>query len=500
MTKKYFTERPINNGSVSFDYPQIHINLAGTNPFINISPEYIHVSLINNTTNILTYTINNTITLEYVATDLFIISKYNNIPNDIAQNSSLNDINGELIIKHSIKLCNHSNYPSTIFSGFFLKNGGGNSVIETSVDKIMKCFINKTASTTIHLNADIDKGAPYIPANLKNNIPSMLLFINPIQLNNNIVISNKTVFSNDNKTLYIHRISNNTVTNVMNNIVIKDNLKKETTHVIEGLDTLSKADLTYQILSANKKIKSLEDNDKLLETSAKNLEDNDKLLEKEDDNLQGNILSLESSYASLEKNIQSLGTATGSSSYIECTPIDDTSGEISTNVYTVMGTGEELKELYASNSMNLIAYFFLFVIILCFELWLAPSIFIGLVQKYGISNKNNNPNIDSHNNPNIDSHKHAAIIMNAITAIGFIVFVIIIFIFFLLGYLYKSIQLTITGIMILFIYIIAIIILINNLEKIKNDILTDTIYKKLSDTSRLHNFLGSIPLIVDIPK
>ena len=496
MTKKYFTERPINNGSVSFDYPQIHINLAGTNPFINISPEYIHVSLINNTTNILTYTINNTIRLEYVATDLFIISKYNNIPNDIAQNSSLNDINGELIIKHSIKLCNHSNYPSTIFSGFFLKNGGGNSVAETSVDKIMKCFMNKTASTTIHLNADIDKGTPYISANLKNNIPSMLLFINPIQLNNNIVISNKTIFSNDNKTLYIHRISNNTVTNVMNNIVIKDKLKKETTHtnVIEGLDTNvgSKAELTTQIISANKQIGSLVN-------KTDSIDNRDDKQEKDISNLQtsyislvGNINNLQSSYADLENNIKSLGTTAGSSSYIECTPIDDTSGNISSNVYTVMGTGEELKELYASNSMNLIAYFFLFVIILLFELWVAPSIFISLVKKYG--------NIQ---NTKGEFNKHAAIGMNAITAIYFIVFVIIIFIFFLLGYLYKSIQLTITGIMILFIYIIAIIILINNLEKIKNDILIETKYENLSDTpplNKLLSYLGSIPLIVDIPK
>ena len=494
MTKKYFTERPINNGSVSFDYPQIHINLAGTNPFINISPEYIHVSLINNTTNILTYTINNTIRLEYVATDLFIISKYNNIPNDIAQNSSLNDINGELIIKHSIKLCNHSNYPSTIFSGFFLKNGGGNSVAETSVDKIMKCFMNKTASTTIHLNADIDKGTPYISANLKNNIPSMLLFINPIQLNNNIVISNKTIFSNDNKTLYIHRISNNTVTNVMNNIVIKDKLKKETTHtnVIEGLDALSNSELTQQIILANDKIKSLVNKDDLIDNRDGKQEKDINDQQTNIISLQGNINNLQSSYADLENNIKSLGTTAGSSSYIECTPIDDTSGAISTNVYTVMGTGEELKELYASNSMNLIAYFFLFVIILLFELWAAPSIFVSLVQMYG--------NIE--NNTKELFNDHAAIGMNAITAICFIVFVIIIFIFFLLGYLYKSIQLTITGIMILFIYIIAIIILINNLEKIKNDILTKTKYEQLSETSlnKLLSFLGSIPLIVDIPK
>ena len=36
MTKKYFTEPPINNDTVSFDYPELYINLAGTNPYINI--------------------------------------------------------------------------------------------------------------------------------------------------------------------------------------------------------------------------------------------------------------------------------------------------------------------------------------------------------------------------------------------------------------------------------------------------------------------------------
>ena len=376
MTKKYFTEPPINNDTISFDYPEIYINLAGTNPYINISPEYIHVSLINNTTNILTYTINNTISIEYIATDLFIISKYNNIPkDDTLLNDNVNNINGELIIKHSIKLNNQSKYPPSIFSGFFLKNGKGNEVKETSIDRIIKSFSNKSASATIHLNNDIDRTSPYITANLKNNIPTMFLFTTPIQINNNIVISNKTDYEFDTKTLYINRISDNTVHNVMNNIYIKDEYNKKITPIIEGMTVIEGAT--------------------------------------------GN---------------------TDDTSYITCQPVDDTD-VIETNVYTVMGSGKALKRIYASNTMNLVAYFSLFVIILVFEIFAVPPFFTYLINSTGLD---------------VEPAKYGLIILFSI------IFLLIIMIFFVVGYVIKSIHLTITAIMIIFIYIITGFILMNN--------------------------------------
>lgn len=383
MTKKYFTDPPINNDTVSFDYPEIYINLAGTNPYINISPEYIHVSLINNTTNILTYTINNAIPIEYIATDLFIISKYNNFPkDDTLLNDNVNNINGELIIKHSIKHNNISKYPSTIFSGFFLKNGGSNHVNETGIDRIIKLFSNKSASATIHLNNDIDRTSPYICANLKNNIPTMILFTTPIQINNNIVISNKTDYDIDTNTLYINRISDNTVHNVMNNIYIKDEYNQKMIPVIEGITVIEghKGD------NRNKK-----------------------------------------------------------DSYITCTPVDDTDNEIKTKVYTILGSGKTLKRLYASNTMNLVAYFSLFVIILGFEILLVPSLFTYLINSTGLDE---------------EPAKYGVIILFSI------IFLLIIMIFFVVGYVIKSIHLTITAIMIIFIYIITGFILMNNWKTI----------------------------------
>jgi hypothetical protein len=396
MTKKYFTEPPINNDTVSFDYPEIYINLAGTNPYINISPEYIHVSLINNTTNILTYTINNAIPIEYIATDLFIISKYNNFPkDDTLLNDNVNNINGELIIKHSIKHNNLSKYPSTIFSGFFLKNGGGNHVKETGIDRIIKLFSNKSASATIHLNNDIDRTSPYICANLKNNIPTMILFTTPIQINNNIVISNKTDYDIDTNTLYINRISDNTAHNVMNNIYIKYDYNQKMIPVIEGMTVIEGAEV-----------------------------------------------------------IDSPGT------YMTCTPVDDTDNKINTNVYTILGSGKTLKSLYASNTMNLVAYFSLFVIILGFEILFVPTIFNFWTQHDELVPLITTQDTESNTEHDINA-KYGVITVFSI------IFLLIIVIFFVVGYVIKSIHLTITALMIIFIYIITGFILMNNWKILK---------------------------------
>jgi hypothetical protein len=406
---KYLSEQSTNNDTVSFDYPQIHINLAGTNPFIYISPNYIHVSLVNNTTNILTYTIDNVIPIQYVATDIFIISKYNNIPASVAQNSNLNDVKGELIIKHSIKSNNPHNYPTTIFSGFFLQNGGGSRVNETSIDKIIKTFSNSFSSTTINLNMDIDKSSPYICANVKNNIPTMFLFINPIQLKNNIVISNITKYDNTNNILYINRITDVAVHNDMNinNIYIKPDSKQSITHVIENfIEGNTPAPATTQSTPTSPTLI-------------------------DDDN-----------------------------SYITCYPVDDTSNKPIQNVYTVMGTGKTLNDLYASNTMNLISYFLLFLIILGFDLFLVPIFFTYLVNS-------GEPTGSGQSTESTASGTIAAI--NSIIVISSFLFFIIIFTFLIVGYLIKSIKLTIAGIMFIIIYTITLIVLYNNWSKIKMD-------------------------------
>ena len=184
---------------------------------------------------------------------------------------------------------------------------------ETGIDRIIKSFSNKSASANIHLNNDIDRTSPYICANLKNNIPTMILFTTPIQINNNIVISNKTDYDIDTNTLYINRISDNTVHNVMNNIYIKDEYNQKMIPVIEGMNVIEGAT--------------------------------------------GN---------------------TDATSYLTCSPVDDTGNEI-TNVYTVMGSGKTLKRIYASNTMNLVAYFSLFVFILVFEIFAVPPFFTYLI-------------------------------------------------------------------------------------------------------------------------
>ncbi len=401
---KYLSEQSTNTDTISIDYPQLHINLAGTNPFIHISPNYIHVSLINNTTNILTYNVNNSLPIQYVATDIFIISKYNIISSEITRNSNVNNVNGELIIKHSIKSTNSRNYPPTIFSGFFLQDGDGNHANETSIDKIIKTFSNSSLSTTIDLNNDVDKSSPYICANLKNSIPTMILFINPIQLKNNIVISSKTTYDNANNTLFLTRLTDSIVRNDanINNIYIENGSTKYVKHVIENFT-------------------------------------------------EGN----QNNQSPIDVN----------TSYITCYPVDDTNNSPLQNVYTVIGTGKTLNNLYASNTMNLISYFFLFLIILFFELFAVPFAFKGLINYLNADTPGTGTGTDV-TGKGIGTVKS----INSVITYGSIILILIIIVFLVLGYVLKSIKLTISGIMAIIVYIMTFFILFNNWNTITNQL------------------------------